>query len=592
MGNSKKKKKSLSSLNRAFGIANRFESLQPDKFKQDVASLKEHANDIRTNFGFKDGHASAPSITGENVHLWEKMQQEDFILQCIGMARCLMLDSWYKKKRVFSLPSETISYILNKFPFSYIPKNLDTCLAQICHETIYIEFTDGYSLAAGTNDNGEIVQPKELMGMFIGQCFMKNKKLHDGNLELQTIGIQVPYYGDPYIAVYTSPNITVNNYFAMEGDDAFQHLMVAVAVYLWFVYQKRDNLNTVFFPKIKSGVFEYFKVLPIPFTDSVPNQADPNSLVASGLAARMGFLSREKFFEALNEAIGMTNGVSDCFFLAKTQEEKAALDIFVKNITSKMILWWEHYRVIYQYTTEKSLSFSLKYLDELLLNGFPERLLKYMPHETLVLHWLDADRVALVSTCDCICKKNIKKAGVIVAIVDINNMPTSVFPVHEALRCPNKADETFFYILDALCTFYHILTVFEQRSLKKVTKDALLAGNPNTTDLASIALQPPSSHTSANNTFYQNTNLYRFGDTIEEVPFELFKVTNKAVVRQQQKEQKIRMGWKMVPHVRRPHPHRYWVGHGANKHLEVRWLDRIQIHKDQTANKTVIHRVQ
>jgi len=29
--------------------------------------------------------------------------------------------------------------------------------------------------------------------------------------------------------------------------------------------------------------------------------------------------------------------------------------------------------------------------------------------------------------------------------------------------------------------------------------------------------------------------------------------------------------------MRRRHPHRYWVGSGDNKHLEVRWIDEIRV---------------
>ena len=82
-----------------------------------------------------------------------------------------------------------------------------------------------------------------------------------------------------------------------------------------------------------------------------------------------------------------------------------------------------------------------------------------------------------------------------------------------------------------------------------------------------------------------------YGEAIESAPFELFSVTPKTVKRQRDEEKKIRMGWKVTPHVRRPHPHRYWVGHGANKRLVVRWLDSIRIHPEQTAKKATLHKV-
>ena len=37
------------------------------------------------------------------------------------------------------------------------------------------------------------------------------------------------------------------------------------------------------------------------------------------------------------------------------------------------------------------------------------------------------------------------------------------------------------------------------------------------------------------------------------------------------------MDGKCRPILRRRHPHRYWVGSGDNKHLEVRWIDEIRV---------------
>jgi hypothetical protein len=69
------------------------------------------------------------------------------------------------------------------------------------------------------------------------------------------------------------------------------------------------------------------------------------------------------------------------------------------------------------------------------------------------------------------------------------------------------------------------------------------------------------------------------GDISDIIPIAMYDLTKRAIKRVPRKEEARRSGWKMTPHTRRRHPHRYWVGSGENRRQEIRWLECIHINK-------------
>lgn len=61
----------------------------------------------------------------------------------------------------------------------------------------------------------------------------------------------------------------------------------------------------------------------------------------------------------------------------------------------------------------------------------------------------------------------------------------------------------------------------------------------------------------------------------------LYDVTARSVQRVRDKQRIPGGGWTVVPHVRRAHVHRFWVGSGDARHLEARKIDRILVNKDK-----------
>ena len=145
------------------------------------------------------------------------------------------------------------------------------------------------------------------------------------------------------------------------------------------------------------------------------------------------------------------------------------------------------------------------------------------------------------------------------------------------------------YLFEAFVILYHILTVLQTKAQKHLTEDIMASGNPASTALLPTeikAAHQPSGKAKP------ETNL-RFGEAIMMPSFEINEVTVRTVKRIPQKEALQRGGWKMIPHMRRGHPHRYWVGKGEQRHMEIRWLDPMHINAKakKTAGETIVHEI-
>ena len=69
-----------------------------------------------------------------------------------------------------------------------------------------------------------------------------------------------------------------------------------------------------------------------------------------------------------------------------SNDGEAIAAAFAKYSSVKMIIDWEHYRSIYQYSQKTVDTAFEKYQDLLFLFGFPVDLLKYFPQNTIILH--------------------------------------------------------------------------------------------------------------------------------------------------------------------------------------------------------------
>jgi len=586
----KKKSTQLSSLQKAFGIAAKFPSLQPNEFRNILVKFKRNNAENRKKFGYQESSAAMPQQDASNYQNWKILRQADKFSFFCSFVRDLMLEDWYQKKRVFVCSDKLIKYVIHEFPFEYLSQRLDEWLFQISRAPIYLEFSDGLTIPEQATQEGDTVPSQVLQGAFFGQCYIQNEEFMNGKLSHAIIGVQVSH-GTQLMSIHCNPLYTIKDYFSCNKYDTYQDITMAILAYLSFVYGKEDAIGTALIPKTRQGTAECYDVQPIPFLDSIPNKHDPTSVIVAGLCTSLGYLSRHNMSAQLKKARDKMPADITYNFQALDMGADENSILFLRRKTCDMILMWEQYRIIYQYDEVTAAALKNKYLEDISLWGFPKDLLRYFPQDVIILHQPYSSQIVLMSISDIIDSNGNNSNGIMVASVVDDDIRMGMFPVDSVVQGIQGPEDTIDLTLDSICVLYHILAVYKEKALKKIVKDVLTAGNPTSTDLVTIQQQPEISHVPVDATLEQEPLAYRVGQVIENAPFELFSVTQKTVKRQRQEEKKIRMGWKVTPHVRRPHPHRYWVGHGAEKHLEVRWLDRMQIHKDKTADKTTLHQV-
>lgn len=584
-----KKKQTLNSLQRAFATAAKFPSISADTFKKIFSEFEERTLDDQKCLGYDNGISEFPLRNDKTMSAWSKMLQAENMQQLSGFGRDAMLLSWYRNKRVFSFPKETIEYITEKFPFQYLSGKLDYSLYKMSKKPIYLEFPDGVLVSEQVLDDDKIAPSGTIQGAFIGQFCAANEALSKNYFARYTIGVEMGT-GRQFVWMHNTENAKISEVVEETFENEFQRIILFLITYLNFLYDKKDAIGTALIPKKKSGATEYYEVRPVPENSAIPKKGDPNSIVVAGLCSSFGFLFRENLAKRLIESSNDLWAIYQDNLSKNSNDGEAIAAAFAKYSSVKMIIDWEHYRSIYQYSQKTVDTAFEKYQDLLFLFGFPVDLLKYFPQNTIILHNPNDNFFAMVALIHQTHEKNPK---IIVLSPTDDNIFISLCPTdHTLISILGEANDQLPEYLGLLCVLYHILTVYKQRALKKTVHDTLTSGNPATTDL--VPVPPPQKvyHVPPDNKEIPYDPLaYRYGEAIESAPFELFSVTPKTVKRQRDEEKKIRMGWKVTPHVRRPHPHRYWVGHGANKRLVVRWLDSIRIHPEQTAKKATLHKV-
>lgn len=585
----KKKKPLLNSLQRAFATAARFPSINQDTFKRIFAEFEQRTMIEQERLGYHNGISEFPFRNDETIPVWTEMIRATHMSQLSGFGRDAMLLAWYRNKRVFSFPKETIDYITEKFPFQYLSGALDDAIYKIAAKPIYLEFPDGILVSEQLLDDDEVAPEGTIQGAFIGQFCAANEEFPSDHFERYTIGVEMGA-DRQFVWLHNAKMAKISDMVGEAFQNEFQRTILFLVAYLNFLYSKKDAIGAALIPKSKSGAAEYYEVRPAPDTSAIPKKGDPNSVVVAGLCSAFGFLSRENLAKKLYETNDSLWEVYQDTLSKNGSECDDAIEAFAKYSSVKMIIDWEHYRSIYQYS-QKTMDVAFeKYQELLLLFGFPLDLLKYFPQNTIVLHNPEDNSFAMVAL---ITREDEKKPKILLLSPTDDDIFISMCPTdHTLISILGKANDELPDYLRLLCVLYHILTVYKQRALKKAVHDTLTAGNPADTSLVPVPPPQRVRHIpSGTKDEVHDPLAYRYGETIENAPFELFSVTPKTVKRQRDEEKKIRMGWKVTPHIRRPHPHRYWVGHGANKHLVVRWLDSMQIHPEQTAKKATLHKV-
>lgn len=576
----KKKGASLSSINKAVAAAGSFPSIQPAEFKKTLAEFKEQTYERMEFLGLRDDITRPPKATKENIGFLEEIctnSDSETSLRYIAMLRDFTLAKWLDNRIAYTIQPETFKYMDEVLHIDKMPFILTDLFMECCNPPIYVEFPKG----------------SQIQGVFCGLTRMPNHEVPSGMLN--GFGLEEPILvcivllenGEPKVYLQLQ-QCSVYDFFYdptyVKTKSPDMGPLIKALAYIAYVKNKQDSEGTVLIP-ISRRDAACWAVYPIPYADCALDFSNRDYWVVSGLAPDLGFLSRGHMIDTIRssldknpEFMDMSLGIDDPLGREYCQYQ-----------TQRMVLEWEQCRTVYQYDGETAKALRNKYLEELMLNGFPKHLLKFLPHKTIILHAKDIGITYLTSTCKI---QSVSGIGILSSAIGNGNITMQITPAVQPGNTDietESSDTVDNDLYDSLCALYHILTVFERRTIKRLARSQIASGNPESSDMVPYAMpaKTKTSESEAHERPYQNCHS---GEIIEDVPVEIFDLTSRTVKRSPEAEKKARAGFKMRPHERRRHPHRYWVGHGEDKHLETRWLEPMRIHaKDKTPHATTIH---
>lgn len=566
----KKKNTPLSSLMKAFATAGHFPSLQPAAFRQELANFKERTRKTIKVLGIEEDITRPPVWTDRNADLKKQIEDANDTVGFFMVVRDIILYTWYQNKIVYTFNQDTVDYMFQNFRPEILQFEMNPILIHICKDPIYLEFPDDSSIS----------------GSFCGITSITNRAAAnnpDGPLVPITSHISISLTEDGVMCEgRATGNTMVEDYMKDEDLSYARRLILMSLLYIFFLQSRQDADGVALIPKTRQDA-TCWDVRPIPFPEALPNPGDKHGSIGAGLSYYLRYLSRKNMIRDLQNDLKETEDAR-IINLNNVAEDSPACN----RKFAEMVLDWESYRVVFQYDTKTESTLHDKYFETILQEGINANLLRYLPQTTIVLHQKDAGIVTLVSTCQIqggtsdgifwVCINNGIEVGAIpTGPVKFNNVFISFALAQYAAQA-------------AVCALLHILTIYEARALKKIVKDVLTAGDPSSTALTKYQQKPKTAQQMVDAS-EKPAPEYRIAGDLEYTPFELFDLTGKTMKRVRQTERLAKAGWKMPPHTRRPHPHRYWVGSGENKHLEIRWLERMQIHKDMSVETTTLHNV-
>lgn len=568
-----KKKTALSALDKAFAIAGRFPSMVPGEFRAELVKFRARHKDKASFLGLKESPAEKVTVTSENRDFLARIQKKENDIEYVAAMRDLTLGFWYNQKIVYQILPETLEYIKKVFQPELIQVNLNAVINRMCSKPIYIGLPNG----------------NDVQGFFCSCVSLINEAwgapLEDHPPALNAIIVEQP---TAHIYLHMSGDASLSSVFREDTPEAGK-LLFSCLSYLAITQYMLDAQKQVFTPYDR-GNCEYYIINPISFSDCDNGCFDylkrQDGWIKTGLSPFFDYISRQNMVRDFDVYLKKNEKWKEYPFQTDSCESWPQEAVNYK--THEMIFEWERYKTIYQYNNESEEAFHEKYLETLAMSGFPDRLIDYMPYPTIVLTQQDSGIVFLISLCRL---KGTQERGVFIMSLSTDKDEVAIIQARKSPFSDEKLLQQVGDSTSVLCALYHILTVLEQRTLKRLAKETLQQGDPSNTTLVPVVHTTTTEKKARETEAQEWQQSVRHGDSLEDVPFiEMFDLTPRTVKRISNKTAMKRHGWSMKPHSRRRHPHRYWVGSGENKHLEVRWLEKMQINsKDKSVKTTTVH---
>lgn len=579
----KKKSKTLSQMEASLIEACQYTTVSPEGYKALVANLKRKYKSLTDRLG-KVGLPSEPvQYSPHGRAFLHELQKSHDGLDALSAIRDYLLGYWVSHKIVYRVSKETVDFIEKTFKVELLQAAIQPIIDTICSEPIYIEVA-GYgkkvSVFAGI---GTFIQDVMMFGDQEQKCmlsFVVGDEKDDQayirilqNCPTDSVKQQLDSLGE-YKGLMNEKCRTPT-----------YELMLKIIVYIGYVTMRKGCTGKVIVEDL-SKAYKLFKVQPIPYKDSLPDLSVSGGWISAGLCHHFGYLDRNQMraeFAADVDGKIESNHVFCSVAANRVNEEEAAL--FMR----RMVLDWESEKTVYQVTTETCQKIWDKYIDEVCLNGISDELMRFMPYQTVVLSNIDSGQVALVAQCKIQKQNGSIRNGMFIWNIGNNGITVYLLeadrPVPMAAHYATSGDYDIYSKLSIISILAHILVVMKKKWMKQQLKCSV---KPTTTDNASLVPVVRNEETSQN----ESSELLFQSYVIEDEPLRLLDITPRTVKTVAYQKAAERLGRKMRPHVRRAHPHRYWMGHGKDKHMVVHYLERIRINcKDDKPQPTTIHEV-
>ena len=558
----KKKQKTVSAIQKAAAKACGISEQQPDIIREKLTAMKNRYKEIQKETSLENPWEIPKS--SEYDEFIRDIQRAGNMSSYSSFLRNIIMGYWLHHKKIYRIPAETIDFLHNQFLIRNAPYiGANEAIWMVCKEPIYIEF-DGKSELQGAFCGCSLLITDEMGETTVGAAPQDNSVLMSIMLTAD----------QSQIGFYRGPSCSLKQVFEEASPNSdFSQILLEVIAYIAFASSQKDAAGSILVPETVQGR-EAYRLMPIESEEIIDALNQPQQWMKAGLCPFFGFLNRDnmiRHFSRKLELAGWENGQ------AVDTESINSNDL--EMLTLEKAIQWETNRVVYQFNNRVEDSVIQQYCKDLLLQGIGPDLLQYFPHECLAVFQSDAYALSLVSTCKL---KDSQDIGIfVVSLYDGHTVP-AVFPCNKSplagimKQCQDASYQT---VLSALCAVYHILNVMKKKTEKMWQQQ--------------IQASPNKVRRAAHETVvdYEPLQSLRRGYSIPGY-IQFFDITARTVKRVPDKEAAERGGWKMTPHVRRRHPHRYWIGKGENKHLEVRWLDDMGINlKEKKAPVSIVHEI-
>jgi len=549
MPKKKRKTGALSAMMKSAAIAcGIYEPVNAADVREKLNEMKIKGKEALRAHGMSDGPASSFSRDPEVLSSIMEICGNDFDNYILHI-RKMVMGYWLNHRVIYHISDETIDFINSQSGLFSRRLPIGFICQKVCEKPIFLEFT-------GSKYNIPNAFCSLTSLAYNEYC---KSPTAEGNLSFVLFVADNP----PLVMVRGKLHSTLSEDFYPDDDESgrTENIILRALAYIAFLIDMVDSGEETLVER-QMPAAKCYDVFPSPYLDSIPDFSTPLGVLRGGLCFFFSYLSRARMLSSfhLNLAEIADKGGPE------SVEER------VKTFVMSAVMDWEESRTIYAYDSKSAEVFRDRYVKPLLLEGLSAELLSFIPHRTIILFNSDTANIVLITPVDN-GKLSIFSIDdeMMVSLVEAGN---PLLGHHWVLKSHGSSIVDTY--IEALCVLWHMLLVFKAKAEKVWAQHSREVGHLRVSNANAEPPEPP---------------LMRMGEDI--LPPTLYSVTTKTVRRIPQKELIHKHGWKMIPHVRRGHPHRYWVGRGEERHMEVRWLKEVKVNasEKQPISSTVIHRV-